>query len=193
MWLATDSTAGERERQSLEPLLVNPVPRDRILLGKLLAAATFSSLSLLLGLVAFSIAGRFMPTEQLGMSLALGPAFVATVLPVMLPLVLLFCIAQILVSAFAKSVREAQTWLGLLQLVPVIPSIVLSVVPVKAELWMFSVPLLSQQLTIMRLLRAEPVPLMGVLLGASVTLIVVVAVFLLARRHYASERLAVST
>jgi phosphate starvation-inducible membrane PsiE len=45
----------------------------------------------------------------------------------------------------------------------------------------------------MRLLRAEPVPLMGVLLGASVTLIVVVAVFLLARRHYASERLAVST
>jgi len=115
------------------------------------------------------------------------------VLPVMLPLVLLFCIAQILVSAFAKSVREAQTWLGLLQLVPVIPSIVLSVVPVKAELWMFSVPLLSQQLTIMRLLRAEPVPLMGVLLGALVTLIVVVAVFLLARRHYASERLAVST
>jgi len=134
-----------------------------------------------------------MPTEQLGMSLALGPAFVATVLPVMLPLVLLFCIAQILVSAFAKSVREAQTWLGLLQLVPVIPSIVLSVVPVKAELWMFSVPLLSQQLTIMRLLRAEPVPLMGVLLGALVTLIAVVAVFLLARRHYASERLAVST
>ncbi|MFM2288929.1 MAG: hypothetical protein RL684_2072 [Pseudomonadota bacterium] len=193
LWLATDSTAGERERQSLEPLLVNPVPRDRILLGKLLATATFSSSSLLLGLVAFSVAGRFMPTERLGMSLALGPAFVASVLPVMLPLVLLFCIAQILVSAFAKSVREAQTWLGLLQLVPVIPSIVLSVVPVKAELWMFSVPLLSQQLTIMRLLRDEPVPLLGVLLGALVTLMAVVGVFLLARRHYGSERLAVST
>ena len=62
-----------------------------------------------------------------------------------IPTVLLFSIAQILVSAFAKSVREAQTWLGLLQLVPVIPSIVLSIMPVKAQLWMFTVPLLSQQ------------------------------------------------
>ena len=34
MWLAIDSTAGERERASLEPLLINPVPRDRMLLGK---------------------------------------------------------------------------------------------------------------------------------------------------------------
>jgi sodium transport system permease protein len=193
MWLATDSTAGERERQSLEPLLINPVPRDRILLGKLLATAAFSMASLLLGLVAFVIAGHFMPTAQLGMSLALGPHFVLVALPVLAPLVLLICIAQILIAAFARSVREAQTYLGLAQLVPLIPSVILSVLPVKAQLWMYAVPLLGQQLTLMRLLRAEPVPFIALALSGLVTLLVALVVFNLARRVYASERLAIST
>ena len=193
IWLATDSTAGERERQSLEPLLINPVPRDRILLGKLLATAAFSMASLVLGLLAFVVAGRFMPTEQLGMSLALGWHFVAVALPVLAPLVLLICVAQILIAAFARSVREAQTYLGLAQLVPLIPSVVLSVLPVKAQLWMYAVPLLGQQLTLMRLLRAESVPLIGMALSGLVTLLAALAVFNLARRVYSSEKLAIST
>ena len=193
IWLATDSTAGERERQSLEPLLINPVPRDRILLGKLLATAAFSMASLVLGLLAFVVAGRFMPTEQLGMSLALGWHFVAVALPVLAPLVLLICVAQILIAAFARSVREAQTYLGLAQLVPLIPSVVLSVLPVKAQLWMYAVPLLGQQLTLMRLLRAESVPLIGIALSGLVTLLAALAVFNLARRIYSSEKLAIST
>ncbi len=193
IWLATDSTAGERERQSLEPLLINPVPRDRILLGKLLATAAFSMASLALGLLAFVVAGRFMPTEQLGMSLALGWHFVWVALPVLVPLVLLICVAQILIAAFARSVREAQTYLGLAQLVPLIPSVVLSVLPVKAQLWMYAVPLLGQQLTLMRLLRAESVPLIGITLSALVTLLAALAVFNLARRVYSSEKLAISS
>ena len=193
IWLATDSTAGERERQSLEPLLINPVPRDRILLGKLLATASFSMASLFLGLLAFVVAGHFMPTEQLGMSLALGPHFVLVALPVLAPLVLLICVAQILIAAFARSVREAQTYLGLAQLVPLIPSVILSVLPVKAQLWMYAVPLLGQQLTLMRLLRAESVPLIGIALSGLVTLLAALAVFNLARRIYSSEKLAIST
>jgi sodium transport system permease protein len=193
LWLAIDSTAGERERQSLEPLLANPVPRDRILIGKLLATASFSTASLMLGLLAFLGVGEFMPTEQLGMSLALGPHFFAIALPVLVPLVLLLCIGQILIAAFARSVREAQTYLGLAQLVPLIPSIVLSVLPVKAQLWMYAVPLLGQQLAIMRLLRAEPVPALALALSAVVTLLAATAVFLLTRRVYDSERLAIAT
>jgi sodium transport system permease protein len=192
MWLAIDSTAGERERLSLEPLLINPVPRDRILLGKLLATASFSLTSLTLGLLAFLLAGRFMPTEELGLSLALGPHFFAVALPVLLPLVLLVGITQIFIAAFARSVREAQTYLGLAQLVPVIPSIVLSVLPVKAQLWMYAVPLLGQQLAIMRLLRAETVPGIALALSVVATALAALAVFLVARRLYESERLAIT-
>ena len=190
--LAIDSTAGERERLSLEPLLIVAVPRDRILLGKLLATASFSLASLTLGLLAFLVAGRFMPTEQLGLSLALGPHFFAVALPTLLPLVLLVGITQIFIAAFARSVREAQTYLGLAQLVPLIPSIVLSLLPLRAQLWMYAVPLLGQQLAIMRWLRAETVPGLALGLSALVTLLAMLAVFLLTRRIYESERLAVS-
>ena len=192
LWLAIDSTAGERERQSLEPLLINPVPRDRILLGKLLATTLFSTASLALAMLAFMAVGPLLPTEQLGMSLALGPRFFALALPMLLPLVLLLCTAQILIAAFARSVREAQTYLGLAQLVPLIPSVVLSVLPVKAQLWMYAVPLLGQQLAIMRLLRAEPVPALALAISAVVTLLAVLALFSLTRRVYNSERLAIS-
>jgi len=192
LWLAIDSTAGERERQSLEPLLINPVPRDRILLGKLLATAAFSTASLLLGLLAFLVVGHFMPTEELGMSLALGPRFLGVALPLLVPLVLLICITQILIAAFARSVREAQTYLGLAQLVPVIPSIVLSLLPLKAQLWMYAVPLLGQQLAVMRLLRAEAVPPVALALNVVATLLAALAAFALTRRVYDSERLAIA-
>ncbi len=192
LWLAIDSTAGERERLSLEPLLINPVPRDRILLGKLLATAIFSLASLTLGSLAFLWAGHFMPTEELGLSLALGPHFFAVALPMLVPLVLLIGISQILIAAFARSVREAQTYLGLAQLVPLIPSVVLSLLPVKAQLWMYAVPLLGQQLAIMRLLRAETIPGIALGLSALMTLLAALGVFLLARRVYNSERLAIT-
>lgn len=191
-WLAIDSTAGERERASLEPLLVNPVPRDRILLGKVLATSAFSLASLGLSLLAFMVAGWLLPAGQLGMSFSLGPRVIAAILPLMAPLVVLLVSAQILVTAFAKSVREAQTYLALLQLLPVIPSVVLSILPLKPQLWMYAVPLLGQQLTIMQLLRAEALTLPGVLLCVLATACAALAAFWAARRNYASERLAVS-
>jgi sodium transport system permease protein len=192
MWLAIDSTAGERERQSLEPLLINPVPRESILLGKLGATVLFSFTSLALGLLAFAIAVRFLPAEQLDMSPYLGPRVVGTILPLMFPLVVLIGITQMVVTAFAKSYREAQTYLGLLQLLPVIPSVMLSVLPVAPRLWMYAIPLIGQQLAIMRLLRGELVAWLPLLLCSAVTAAAAIAAFLLSKRIYESERLAIN-
>jgi sodium transport system permease protein len=192
MWLAIDSTAGERERQSLEPLLANPVPRGQILLGKLGACATFSFTSLTLGLIAFVVAAHFLPVQRLGMSLSIGPRDVATILPIMIPLVLLIVITQMLVSAFAKSYREAQTYLGLLQLVPIIPSILLAVAPFTPPPWMYMVPLLGQQLAITQTLRGEVIAQTTLLLCTVATLVAFAALFIAALRVYESERLAVN-
>jgi sodium transport system permease protein len=192
MWLAIDSTAGERERQSLEPLLANPVPRGQILLGKLGACATFSFTSLTLGLVAFVVAAHFLPVEKLGMSLNVGPREVATILPIMIPLVLLIVITQMLVSAFAKTYREAQTYLGILQLVPIIPSILLAVTPFNPPPWMYALPLVGQQLAITQILRGELIAPLTFILCTISTFVVFAAVFMLARRIYESERLAVN-
>jgi sodium transport system permease protein len=193
MWLAIDTTAGERERASLEPLLINPVPRDRILAGKLLATAAFSLASLCLGLAAFLIAGAFLPANQFGLSFTLSPHILAAILPVMAPLVLLLVTLQIVVTAFARSVREAQTYLGLVQLVPIIPSVILGILPLKPQLWMFAIPLLGQQLTIMQLLRGERISLPDALLCALITLAIAFVGFLIARRTFASERVAITS
>jgi sodium transport system permease protein len=191
MWLAIDSTAGERERQSLEPLLINPVRRDAILVGKMLATSAFSLTSLALSLVAFMIAGWFLPANKLGMTFNLSPTVIVTILPVMVPLVLLLVNLQILVTSQAKSAREAQTYLGLLQLVPIIPSVILSVLPIKAQNWMYTVPLMSQQLAVTKLLRGESLPVQPVALGFLITLVASLIAFWFCKRNYDSERLAI--
>ena len=192
MYMAIDTTAGERERQSLEPLLVNPVGRGTILSGKLAATVSFALTSLLLSIVAFAVVGRFLPVEKLDVVLDLGPRFGAFVLLLMLPLAVLLATLQTLVSAFAKSYREAQTYLSILMLLPVIPSLLLAVVPLRAQLWMYAVPLLGQQLGIMDLVRGEALggtELAACLIGTSLAALLA---WLLARWLYSSERLAVS-
>ena len=192
MWLAIDSTAGERERQCLEPLLVNPVGRGAVLLGKMLATATFSMASLVLGLLAFLVVGHLMPADEPGLGLSIGPRFMLLTLAVMVPLVLLIAIAQIWVASFARSFREAQTYLGLAQLVPLIPSVLMMAVPLRPKLWMSAVPLFGQQITILRLLRGEAVSALGIFIGMGVTLAAAAAIFWGALRLYRSERVAIS-
>ncbi len=192
MYLAIDLTAGERERQSLEPLFANPVARSRILLGKVGAICAFSVSSLLICVTAFTAVGRFIPMEKLGMDLDLGPAFALEVLILMLPLALLIAGLQTLVAAFSKSYREAQTYLGILTLLAVLPSVLLSVVPMKTVAWMYAVPLLGQQVGITELLTGGTVTTgevaMCLLCGFAIAALMLAAT----ARVYGSERLAIS-
>ena len=192
MYLAIDLTAGERERQSLEPLFANPVPRWRILLGKIAAICVFSVSSLLICVTAFTLAGRLIPTARLGMDLALGPAFALEVIVLMLPLVLLLAALQTLVSAFSRSYREAQTYLGILMLVPALPSVLLSVMPVKTAPWMYAVPLLGQQVGITELLMGGSVTAVQLAICLLCGFLVAALMLAVTARVYGSERLAIS-
>jgi sodium transport system permease protein len=192
MYLAIDLTAGERERQSLEPLFANPVPRWRILLGKIGAICLFSVSSLLICVTAFTVAGRLIPTEKLGMDLGLGPAFALEVVVLMLPLVLLIAALQTLVAAFSRSYREAQTYLGILMVVPALPSVLLSVTPVKTASWMYTVPLLSQQVGITELLTGGALTAAQVATCLLCGFLVAALMLTVTARVYGSERLAIS-
>ncbi|BFI97341.1 MAG: ABC transporter permease [Rhodanobacter sp.] len=193
MYLAIDLTAGERERQSLEPLFANPVARWKILLGKLAAICMFSLASLAITLLAFAVVGRFMPAEKLGMEIDLGWHFAGAVLLLMLPLVLLLASLQTLVAAFAKSYREAQTYISLLMMVPLIPSALLAFLPVKAQPWMYAVPLLGQNLGIMQQLRGDGISAEQLALCLAGTLAVALVAVGITVQLYRSERLAISS
>jgi sodium transport system permease protein len=192
MYLAIDLTAGERERQSLEPLFANPVARWKILCGKLAAICAFSTASLLITLLAFAVVGQFVPTEKLGMELDLGLHFATYVLLLMSPLVLLLSVLQSMVAAFAKSYREAQTYISLLMLIPIIPSALLSFMPLKAQAWMYAIPVLGQNLGIMQLLRGDGVSAEQVGLCLAGSLAAALLAMLVTIQLYRSEKLAIS-
>ena len=99
---------------------------------------------------------------------------------------------QSLVAAFAKSFREAQTYLSLLMMVPIIPSVMLMVMPVKPRDWMYAVPLLGQHLGILDVLRGNAIGterLILCLLGSTVAAMLAIGVTM---QVYRSEKLAIS-
>jgi sodium transport system permease protein len=192
MFLAIDATAGERERQSLEPLLINPVARSHILLGKLAAISLFSLCGVTLSLAAFTVAGIVLTNSPVNLPVVLDLGFALRLMPLMAPLCMLIAVLQVLVTAFARSFREAQTWLGLLQLVPILPLLLITFLELKPQLWMYWVPLLGQEMAALQLLRGAYVS--WVEAGACLlsTLTSVALAFSLVQRVYASERLAIA-
>jgi sodium transport system permease protein len=189
-YLVIDVTAGERERQSLEPLLATPARRSAIMSGKILAACLFGMLSLALILIAFKLSFALAPRRMQMVDVSL-PAMLQLLL-VLLPMVLVGTTLLTLISASVKSVKEAQSYMSVLMLLPILPTIVLLVNPVKNELWQFAVPFLAQNQMILKLIRSEWVsPLeWATYLGAGLGLGLVL--WLLAARLYHREKLAIS-
>jgi sodium transport system permease protein len=193
MYLAIDTTSGERERQSLEPLLITPVSRAQIMLGKLLATSAYAGASLLICVLAFVVSLGLIPADVAGFSLQLPAKTAALIMLTVLPIALLAASTQTVVAAMAKSFREAQTYLQFLILLPAVPSLVLVVNPMKPELWMYLTPLFGQSALIGELVRGESVSMAHIAGSSASTVLLSVLFAIFAVRLYHSERLAVST
>lgn len=172
MHLAIDSTAGEKERKSLEPLLISPVPRWQIMLGKMSATATFAFASLALTLLAFRFAFPLLPTGALGVDLNLSGKAVGGILMAISPVVILAAAMLTTLAALAKSLREAQSYMGLVFMIPMIPSLIFMVNPMKPETWMMAIPMFSQNLLIGEFVRGESVSLLWLAMSMGSTLLI---------------------
>ena len=153
--VATDSMAGERERGSLEALLLNPVDRRALVTGKWLGVTFIAFLSVVVMVLAFVVAMRFVPMHELGVRVVFGPLQALQAVVILLPLVLLAAAAELLISTFARSYKEAQTYLSLATIVPVIPSFIFTFRPVDSQMWMAAVPAMAQDLAISGVIRGE--------------------------------------
>jgi len=170
MYLAIDTTAGERERGSLEPLLALPVTRDQLMLGKIAATCVFMAVSLLLSLCSFYVALNFMPLEQLGMTPNFGPDVVLAAFLVLLPFVLLGASLMTLVASFTKSYKEAQTWLSVVLIAPTLPILIVSILTLRPQLEFMFVPSLSQHLLLVDMIKNEPVNMLHIAISVTSTL-----------------------
>ncbi len=167
MHVATDATAGERERGSLEPLLVNPAARGAIAGGKWLAASLSAALSVVLTTVLCLTILRMLPLQDLGIRFRLSGGQVAGMLATVLPLCLFASAVQVCLATFARSFREAQTYMGFLIMVPMLPGVLSSVYPIASQPWMYPIPILGQHLLLGDLLGGKAVG-GGLIAGAAV-------------------------
>ncbi|WP_019397378.1 ABC transporter permease [Pseudoxanthomonas sp. GW2] len=191
MALVLDATAGERERQSLEPLLATPAARGAIVSGKIAAACILGLATLLLSLLALKSSALMATgiTRQMDVSMLA----IAKMLFVLLPILLVGTSLLTLLAASAKSLKEAQSHITWLMLLPMIPSLVLMANPVKTEAWQFAVPFLAQNQMLLRIIRSEAVSPRewAIYLGCSLGLALLL--WGAAVLRYRQEKLAIST
>jgi sodium transport system permease protein len=189
MQIATDSTAGERERGSLEPLLANPAPRGAIAAGKWLAATATSMMAVGLTTALCVAMLEYIPLQELGIRFRLGPPQAMSLLLAILPVCLLAAAMQMYLATFARSFKEAQSYMGFLMMVPMLPGLIATVYPITARLWMYPVPMLGQHVLMTDVLGGKnPSPALF-LLGAGSALAVGALLVILTTRLLHREKI----
>ena len=154
MYPAMDLTAGEKERGTIETILSSPVSRVHLVLGKFFMVLTAALLTAVLSMISMGLtlaaskkllagvpqASDFDFTASIGMK-ALLLVFVMVI-----PLAVLFSAALLAISLFAKSYREAQSYLSPLTIVVMLPAVV-SVLPgVELNAGLSLIPVLNTSL-----------------------------------------------
>ena len=156
MQIATDSTAGERERGSLEPLLVNPAPRVALVAGKWMAAALAAIVSVCLTTLLCAVLTRMLTLEDIGLRLQIGVEHLGPILLAVAPLCLFTAALQAAVATLARSFKEAQTYMGVLILAPMLPGILSALYPLGKAPWMSAVPMLGPYVLLTDIIGGQP-------------------------------------
>lgn len=157
MGFAADMTAGERERRSLESLLINPVSPAALMAGKWLAALVLTLVVVLLCLLLLGVALHLLPFNQLGVRVSVGVAALSGIFVALVPMSALAAGLQMLMGIVSRSFKDAQTFMGMLMLLPMVPFFILLMNPELERDWHIWVPVLAQQSVIKDLLLGEPI------------------------------------
>jgi sodium transport system permease protein len=150
MNIANDMMAGERERGSLEPLLLNPVSTANVVAGKWLATCAFS-----LGCVVLTLIGALavLWTTPLGHHMKAGA--VLWMLAVAIPLAPLAAGLDLLICTFARTPKQGNSYLSVFLLAPMLTGILAEFFPVRLGAATAMIPLLGQQRMLSALTHAE--------------------------------------
>ena len=154
MHLALDATAGERERGSFVPLLLNPVSRLQLVAGKWIAVSVFSLAGLALNLAGFTLvfewSGVNAPRELTGV-------FVLWIVCGLVPLALLGAAVDLAATTWCRTVKEAHSRLSIVMFFPMTVGMFLVFFPEWIGRWWFAVPVIGQQALISAGLRGATV------------------------------------
>jgi sodium transport system permease protein len=187
MHLAIDTTAGERERRSLEPLLTLPVPRSSLLLGKMAATIVYMLAGLALTLAAFVFVMHRLPLEKLAMTTTFGVRSALVAFLLLCPIAPLGAALMTVIASFTRTYREAQTYISFMLIVPTLPVIFAAITNVEAAPRLMWIPSLSQHLLVTTVIKAQPLDPLLVALSAGSTLAFAALLAFVATRLYRRE------
>ena len=162
--VAIDVTAGERERGSLEPLLMNPVAAGAVVLGKWAVVALCSAAVVILTLIGFKTAMQFIRSENLSALMQFGFSEFALFIVMLLPFSAMIASLNMLAATYGRSHKEAQTYATYLAMLVNFTPIVPLFISIRDAAWQLFVPAMAQQAVMMRALRGETVTAVDILL-----------------------------
>jgi sodium transport system permease protein len=162
---AVDLTAGEKERGTMETILSSPISRTHLVLGKFLLVLTAALVTTMLLLVSVSLSSNAVQHSHMldQMSddgqppphFSLGPKAIGSVVIMAIPLSVLFSSGLMTIALFAKSHKEAQSYIAPLMFVVVIPAIAAMIPGVELTPKLAIVPLLNVSLLCKELVTGE--------------------------------------
>ena len=187
--ITVDMTAGERERGSLEPLLITPIERSGLLLGKAVVGLLMTALAMAINVAGFRILLGLAAAAHPGVSPPPSFGVFAAIFMVALPLMAVAVAFQIAIALVARSMKEAQIYLGLLPLIPALPGMVLVFSPLKPTDAVAAIPLLGQLTIFNQLIAGDPVAMHQIVVSASVSLVLAGVIFWYAQKLFEREKL----
>lgn len=161
MYPAMDLTAGEKERGTMETLLCSPVARGDIVLGKFLMVLTGSISAMVFMLLSMGTTAVLTGSVMAGSSMKLGtaaartsaeamptldPAGLLGVLAMVAPVAVLFAAVAFTISLFAKSYKEAQSYLAPMMIVVIMPAVLGMLPGIELNARLALVPILNLSL-----------------------------------------------
>ena len=149
---SADMTAGERERRSLESLLITPTSSASIILGKWATSFSLTLMVLLVEVLLLAIAFAYVPFNELGLRVDVSLGDLFAVYAVLIAVALLATGLQFLISLFARNFKDAQTYMGLMVFLPMVPLFYTLFNPSAYAEWFRWVPILGHQVLIKDLL-----------------------------------------
>lgn len=159
MYAAIDTTAGEKERGTLEPLLTAPIRRGELVTGKVLAVFVTSFGATVLSLLSTYLTFRFAPGDPFarGMSFVLSIQQVLWLMAVALPLTLLLSGLEMVICIFARSFKEAQNYVTPLQLLLMLPALAVGFISgLQVPAATYALPAVGQVLVCRDILSGNP-------------------------------------
>lgn len=147
-----DMTAGERERRSLESLLITPASSEAIIVGKWLTCLALTFAVLLVELALLAIAFSLIPFNQLGLRVDVSIMDLLGIFAVLTSLAVIAVSLQQMIAIFARSFKDAQTYMSLIIFIPMLPMVYTMMNPGVNEPWFVWIPVLGHQVVIKELL-----------------------------------------